>query len=606
MWSFGDHNNFQYDQERYNFRNFFEQLYNTTNLEGLGERTDLMEEGICDIETDLHKKFYTAIKSSTTFKELYCKLIKDIHAQFFSEDQYLIYQSFPSVRFQFKNNVAVPPHYDSDHIGCHPLGEKNFIIPVTNMYGTKRLFIESGHGVGDFRGIDLCVGELFYFNGNRCTHYNEVNKEDGIRISLDFRVIRLEDYMKYIQNGQITITNPRDPDKKRVPTKMIIGGYYQLCSREQTLEDMMHWVHQKEMLLQTRPNFGTEERDAVYKYMSDDNFFTEFRQTELFEKELAATVGSKHCVAVTSGNIALIVALMALDIGEGDEVIVPNYTMIASANSVRAVGANVVLCDVSEPSMTVTRRDLEPLLTSRTKAVIHVSLNNRQQGLEEMAEWLKELGIKLIEDAAQSLGSYVGKRGLGTFGDIGCFSLSTPKIISTGQGGFLVTDSDEIAYKVRMIKNFGRRSGGVDIFEVFGQNYKFTDIQAIIGQEQLKKLPERIEFMRNLWSSYKSGLEGIDGVMMGIDGGDGWIPWFVDIITDRRDELVEWLKVHNIQTRPCYPPICDTPMYKGAPGNFNVSRMISEKGLFLPSHTLVTKENVDYICRLISIFMIRS
>ncbi len=605
QWSFGDHNVYQYDQGKFNFRQFFEELYGRADLERLGDRTDLEEEGISDVETDLHKKFYADIKTRPAFKELYCCFIREIHEQFFPEEEYLIYQSFPSVRFQFKNNVAVPPHYDSDHIGCHPLGEKNFIVPVTDMYGSKRLFVESSPGAADFRGIDLKMGELFYFNGNRCTHYNVSNIEDSIRISLDFRVLRVSDYKKYIASGQITTTNPRDPDKKRVPTKMVIGGYYQLTRRGEDLADMMRWTHQKEMLLQTRPNFGAEERDAVTTYMSDfDNFFTEFRQTEAFEKELAEVIGAKHCVAVTSGNVALIVALMALGVGPGDEVIVPNYTMIASANSVRAVGAKVVLCDVEMPSLTMTRQSIEDLITPRTKAVIHVSLNNRQSELEGLVEWLHGRGVAIVEDAAQSLGARVGGRALGTFGDVGCFSLSTPKIISTGQGGFLVTDSDEIARKARMIKNFGRRSGGVDIFEVFGQNYKFTDIQAIIGREQLKKLPERVLFMRQLYDWYKEGLVGCDGVSLEADGGEGWIPWFVDVFLERRDELAEWLKVHGIQTRPCYPPICDTPMYAEEAGGmeFAVSRYVSDHGLFLPSHTLVTKEQVEFICKLIRLW----
>jgi perosamine synthetase len=605
QWSFGDHNVYQYDQEKFNFRQFFEDLYGCADLEGLGDRTDLTVEGISDVETDLHKKFYADIKTRPAFKELYCRFIREIHEQFFPDEEYLIYQSFPSVRFQFKNNVAIPPHYDSDHIGCHPLGEKNFILPITDMYGTKRVFIEGTHGSGDFRGIDLKMGELFYFNGNRCTHYNQKNVEDSIRISLDFRVLRVSDYKKYITSGQITTTNPRDPAKVRVPTKMVIGGYYQLTRREECLADMVRWTHQKDMLLQTRPNFGAEEKDAVTTYMSDfNNFFTEFRQTEAFERELATVVGSKHCVAVTSGNVALIVALMALGVGPGDEVIVPNYTMIASANSVRACGAKVVLCDVEMPSLTLTCQSIEDLITPRTKAVMHVSLNNRQSGLEGLVEWLHERGIAVVEDAAQSLGAFAGGRALGTFGDVGCFSLSTPKIISTGQGGFLVTDSDEIAKKARMIKNFGRRSGGVDVFEVFGQNYKFTDIQAVIGREQLKKLPGRILFMRELYDWYKEGLVECDGVSLGADGGEGWIPWFVDVFLERRDALAEWLKVHGIQTRPCYPPICNTPMYAeaGHSGEFAVSHYVSDHGLFLPSHTLVTKEQVEFVCKLIKLW----
>jgi perosamine synthetase len=187
---------------------------------------------------------------------------------------------------------------------------------------------------------------------------------------------------------------------------------------------------------------------------------------------------------------------------------------------------------------------------------------------------------------------------LGTFGQVGCFSLSTPKIISTGQGGFLVTDDDEIARRLRMIKNFGRASGGIDVFEEFGLNAKFTDIQAVIGIEQVKKLPARVQRMRAIYDLYYSYLSEY----MIAPGFDGWIPWFVDIFVEPRNELMAFLKIHNIQTRATYPEINKTPMYMSETV-LRESTYVSSHGVFLPTHMELTDEDIHHICKLVLFFL---
>jgi perosamine synthetase len=286
-------------------------------------------------------------------------------------------------------------------------------------------------------------------------------------------------------------------------------------------------------------------------------------------------------------------------VGPGDDVIVPDYTMIATINSVKMVGANPIIVDVDKRSFTLTRELIEQHRTPKTKCVLFVSLNNRQVDLASIKTYCEDTGLILIEDAAQSLGARVDGKHFGTFGKVGCFSLSTPKIISTGQGGFVITDDDETARKMTMIKNFGRKSGGVDVFELYGLNIKFTDIQAVIGIEQMKKLPERIKQMHSLYLAYYEGLKGLPIHM--ITPVENYLPWFVDIYTEKRDELAAFLKLHNIQTRPTYPEIHKTPMYL-TEVEYPVTSYISTNGLFLPSHTLVTANEVYSICKLIRLF----
>ena len=219
--------------------------------------------------------------------------------------------------------------------------------------------------------------------------------------------------------------------------------------------------------------------------------------------------------------------------------------------------------------------------------------------MNELVNYCNSKKLYLIEDSAQSLGCKINRKNLGTFGLIGCFSLSTPKIISTGQGGFCVTNDDEIAKKIRMIKNFGRRESGKDNFEVFGINLKFTDLQAVIGIEQMKKLDNRVKRIREIYNLYYLNLKNIVEIKKPLN--KEWIPWFVDILIDNRDELINFLKKHKISTRPTYGEINKTKMYYNN-NIFKNSHIISSKGLFLPSYITLTNDDIEYICKLIKLY----
>lgn len=609
----GEHTIYSYDKTIHNFKEYLETLYNCSDLSKLYEQSNEYSlflngtiESLENVETDIHKKFYTDIKSNTTFKKLYCSFIKDIYKEFFSEEPFLIYQSFPSIRFQFIGNKAIPPHCDSDDIGKHPIGEKNFLVPITDMKNTTCLFIESSPNKGDFTGIQLEHGELFYFNGNKCIHYNETNKENYMRISFDFRVLTQSAYINYIKNYQITTTNPRDLYKERKPTKMIIGGYYQIMSKDMNLEKTLEWFINDSFIMQTRPSFDSSEALACSNYFTNgDPFLTEFKETEKLEKRLAEFIGVNHCYMVPSGTSAIITALLACNIKAGDDVIVPNFTMIATANAVKLLGANPILVDVNSDTFTLDLETVKANITSKTKAVIHVSLNNRNKDIQGLANYLKENNIYLIEDAAQSLGAFSNGQHYGTFGDIGCFSLSSPKIITTGQGGFLVTNNKELASKIFKIKNFGRSSGGVEQYDVFGVNFKFTDIQAVIGLAQVDKLPQRVERMKEIFKLYYDNLNALKELTILPSNDPGWIPWFIDIIVKDREGLMYFLKQHNIQTRVTYPSIHATEPYSTMvySSNFTNSLHISTNGIFLPTHFLLKNKDIVYICSLIKLFL---
>jgi perosamine synthetase len=612
--SWGDHTVYGYDQTTHPFVQYFTDLFEEKHLDMLHLQSDdynrmvnRLDLGVLnDRETDLHKKFYTDIKNKDTFKRIYCSFIRQVHKQFFPEEKALIYQSFPSVRFQFMKSVAVPPHCDSDHIGKHPLGEKNFLVPITRMFGSNTLFIESKPGKKDFKPVILNPGEFFAFNGNTCVHHNENNETGKLRISLDFRVMLLDDYKKYLQQDTLTTTNPRDPEKSRVPVKMVVGGYYQVYFPGQSLQEMMKWYKIREPIVQSRPNFGDEEAKACAEYFSRGGYITEYGETKKLERQICDYTGAKHCVMTTSGTTALIASLTSLGITRGDEVIVPNYTIVVTANVVKAIGAIPIIVDVHPDSLTLSWNEVEPAITPKTKAVIHVSLNNHCLGLEKLVNECKKRKLHLVEDAAQSVGCFHKGKHLGTYGIVGTFSLSTPKIISTGQGGIIVTDNDTVAKNARAFKNFGRRFPGDQEHKYLGLNFKYTDLQAVICQEQFKKLPERTTRMREIFELYYENISDIVGIQPAPS--DEWIPWFVTVLVSDREEIMAFLKHHNICTRPAYSSVADTGVYNGTQESrdYPISRRVAQNGLFLPTHSLLTDNDVMFVCAIIKLHSLLS
>jgi len=607
--TWGDHEIYSYDYTKHPFIRYFKDLYDEENLEMLHLKSEdyqylkykLDLGGLSEIDTDLHTRFYSDIKSNLVFKKLYCSFIKDIYIHFFPNEKHMIFQGFPSVRFQFMKSVTVPPHKDSDGLSNHPVGEKNFLIPLTEMSNTNSIFIESEPDKGDFKSIELKPGDLYYFNANKCMHYNKPNDEGKLRVSLDFRIILLDDYFKYV-NGTTMVnkTNPRDLHRKRDPTSMTIGGYYQYFNRDSTIDEMCNW-YKTTPIMQHRPTFGKEEAEAAYRYMLEDSFITEHGKTAELERIICEYIGCKYCIMTTSGTTAIILGLLPLDIVEGDQVIFPNYTMIATINDIKLLKLKPVIVDVDYDTYTLTVDTIRSNITDRTRAVIHVSLNNRSRNIEHISEYCSSHNIFMLEDSAQSLGCRTNGKHFGTFGEIGCFSLSTPKIISTGQGGFCVTDDSGLATKMRMIKNFGRRESGKDNFEVFGINLKYTDLQAVIGIEQMKKLDFRVKKMRDIYDLYYKELK--DTVKMIKPLNDEWIPWFVDIYIEKREELMEFLNKHAVQTRPVYGEINKTNIYYSDVILPN-SNTVCNHGLFLPSHVTIKDDDIKQICKLTKLFYI--
>lgn len=348
------------------------------------------------------------------------------------------------------------------------------------------------------------------------------------------------------------------------------------------------------------PCFDEKEINAINIYMKSSGWLTEHTVTRDFEDLIKEFTGAKYCFAVNNGTVALSIALLALGIKPGDEVIVPDLTMIATPNSAYLIGAKPVFVDIENETLCMDFDLMQKAITKKTKAIIYVSFNGRAKDLEKFSSFCKEKNIAFIEDAAQSLGSLYKNKHLGRYGDIGTFSFSVPKIITMGQGGALITDNDELAEKIAYIKDFGRKCGGTDIHYYIGYNFKITDLQAVIGCEQMKKLPQRIIRKKEIYDRYINNLKNIKDINYIPTNLDQTSPWFIDIYVKDPENLAAYLELHNIGTRHIYPPIHSQKAYEYLNHLvFSNTEKYSSTGLWLPSSIKLTDSQIDYICNYI-------
>jgi len=355
----------------------------------------------------------------------------------------------------------------------------------------------------------------------------------------------------------------------------------------------------RDYIMQMRPLFGKEEKNALAAYMDEDGFLTEFKHTVSFEEEIKKFTGARYCFAVNNGTIALTLAALAAGIGYGDEVIVPNFTMVATPNSVKLLGADVKFVDVEPVSLSLNIHEVEKAITQKTKAIILVAANGRYpaQGIQSFEKLSLDHGLTLIEDAAQALGSYYPDgRHIGRAGLMSTFSFSAPKIISTGQGGAVITDDDQIANNISKLKDFGRTGGGNDIHDIIGFNFKFTELQAVVGIQQFKKLKQRITRKKEIYNLYLEKLRNQSKKFRLIENDTNHTaPWFYELVCEEREALKLFLNNRGIGTREMYPPINKQKAY-GLNDEMPISDEIGQMGLWLPSQVQLTDSQIGYIC----------
>ena len=305
----------------------------------------------------------------------------------------------------------------------------------------------------------------------------------------------------------------------------------------------------KERIPWFEPEFGEGERESVLAVL-DSNFVNDGEVTQAFESRVASFVGAKHGLAVSNGTSAIALALMGLGVGPGDEVIVPDFTFIATANAVRLAGADVTLVDIEPHRFTIDMERLDDAVGTKTRAVVAVDINGRSANYEELVPFCHEKGLALVCDAAGSLGSKHGGQYLGTFGDAGCYSFSSPKAISSGQGGMIVTGDTNLFLRLRQLKDQGRQergSGGDDEHPAIGFNFKYTNLQAAIAMAQMDRLEARLAHFneRNLW--YHKFFDGCEGLIFpGLPSRNGEVLLWRDALIEDREKVERYSRLREL------------------------------------------------------------
>lgn len=351
-----------------------------------------------------------------------------------------------------------------------------------------------------------------------------------------------------------------------------------------------------------KPFIGDEEQKLVSACMESTWISSQGKFIKEFESLIEDYTGSPNAISVSNGTVAIHLAMLALDIGPGDEVITTDFTYVASTNSILYVGAQPVFVDIDPLTWNIDCKKIEQKITSRTKAILYTNVYGAVADYRTLRTIADKHGLFLIEDAAESLGSSYGGNMSGTLGDISTFSFFGNKTITTGEGGMVLTANEIWADKIRKLKNQGNSETVRYYHDVLGYNYRMTNIQAAIGVAQLSKIDRILERKRNIQERYENGLRGNVNFQKIINNTTSSF-WMCSIFfnsIDEKEKIVEALSDNCIETRPFFTPISELPFYKKAK-DCVITKKVSALGLNLPSFPELTVEEQDRIIDIINL-----
>jgi perosamine synthetase len=326
---------------------------------------------------------------------------------------------------------------------------------------------------------------------------------------------------------------------------------------------------------------------------------------EAFQQEFSNLVGSKFALATSSCTGALHLSLLALGIGPGDEVIVPDITWVATASAVMYVGAKPIFVDVDVNTWTIDVMQARAAITSKTKAIIPVHLYGFGANMNRIMALAKEFELAVIEDAAPAIGTRIEDRFAGTFGQFGCYSFQGAKLLVTGEGGMLVTDDEDLFERAKKIQDHGRRPGTFWIEEL-GHKYKMNNITAALGLAQIQRSQNQIRKKRQINEWYREGLSKIASISFQEEFSDSEaICWMTSIRISAdanisRDDIALLLKSDGIDTRPVFPSISQYKIWGYSPDTPRNSKQIGDSGLNLPSGVNLNEVSVQKVIKSLS------
>lgn len=364
-----------------------------------------------------------------------------------------------------------------------------------------------------------------------------------------------------------------------------------------------------ERILISGPSITQKEIDYVTDAVTNAWYGDANKYHVQFERTFAEYVGRRYAVALPSCTSALHLALAALGVGPGDEVIVPEATWIASAAPVDYLGATVVFADIDERTWCLSAQSFEACITPRTKAVIPVDLYGSLPDWDAILDIARRHNVAVIEDAAEALGSEYKGRRAGAFGAASAFSFHGSKTMTTGEGGMLVTDDEQLHDRVRFLADHGRVPGDKLFFNAeVGFKYKMSSMQAALGLAQIERAEELVGKKRQIFAWYEERLAGIEGLSLNYQPpGTRNAYWMVTVVLDpkfglKKQDLMQAMDSNNVDGRPFFFPLSALPAYKGRPEaavareRNSVAYRLTPYGLNLPSGMSLTERQVDFVC----------
>lgn len=347
-----------------------------------------------------------------------------------------------------------------------------------------------------------------------------------------------------------------------------------------------------------KPTLGEKEKKNVMECLDSTWISSKGKFITAFEQEFAKYIGVDHAASVCNGTVALHLALVALGIGPGDEVIVPSLTYIASVNAIAYTGATPVFVDSLADTWQMDPGHVKKKITSRTKAVMAVHLYGHPCEMDTLVSICRENSIFLIEDCAEAIGSKYKGQYVGTFGDVSTFSFFGNKTITTGEGGMVVTNDQTLYDRLVHFKGQGLAKHREYWHDVIGYNYRMTNICAAIGLAQLSRIEEIIARKREIAHTYQKAFEGTPVSFHKEDGNVFHSYWMCSILVksaDERDELREVLKKAGIETRPLFYPVHTMPMYSSKYERHKTGEDLGWRGINLPSFPDLTEAEITHI-----------
>lgn len=321
-----------------------------------------------------------------------------------------------------------------------------------------------------------------------------------------------------------------------------------------------------------------------------------------FEDEFAGYCGTKHALSCANGTVALHLALMAYDVGPGDEVLVPDLTYVATANAATYCGARPVFVDCEDQTWNIDPKLIEKKITRRTRGIIVVHLYGHPVDFDPIKKIARRHNLFIIEDAAEAHGARYKKRLVGSLGDIATFSFFGNKIITCGEGGMVVTNRDSLAEKMRLLKGQGMDPKRRYWFPIVGYNYRMTNLQAAVGLAQLEQIGWHSQKRRQVARWYYDCFKDLqDYLVLPIE--KSWARhayWMYTILLKNkvkisRDKFMAELAEAGIETRPVFYPLHLLPPYRKWPGKYPIAEQTAARGLSLPTHALLQQDDIKYI-----------